>query len=54
MPVLLNIEWYKLGLDYLTQYNELIYSVTPADLQRVAAHYLNPARCTIVVSGPPQ
>lgn len=51
---LLNIEWYKLGLDYLTRYNDLIYSVTPADVQRVAAHYLNPDRCTIVVSGPPQ
>ena len=51
---LLNIEWYKLGLDYLTRYNELIYRVTPADVQRVAAHYLNPERCTIVVSGPPQ
>lgn len=51
---LLNMEWYKLGLDYLTRYNQLIYSVTPADVQRVAARYLHPDRCTIVVAGPPQ
>lgn len=51
---LLNMEWYKLGLDYLTRYNQLVYQVTAADVQRVAARYLHPDRCTIVVAGPPQ
>jgi len=51
---LLNMEWYKLGLDYLTQYNQLVDQVTAADVQRVAARYLQPDRCTIVVAGPPQ
>jgi zinc protease len=33
---LLDMEWYGLGLDYLRRYKDLIYSVTPADVQRVA------------------
>lgn len=49
---LLSMEWFGLGLDYLTRYNSLIYGVTTADVQRVAAHYLRPDQCTIVVAGP--
>lgn len=49
---LLTMEWFDLGLDYLERYNNLIYSVTAADVQRVAAQYLRPDQCTIVVAGP--
>jgi zinc protease len=50
---LLDIEWYGLGLDYLRRYKELIYSVTPADIQRVASQYLRKDNYALVVAGPP-
>jgi len=49
---LLNMEWYGLGLDYLQRYPALINSVTAADVQRVAAHYLRPGACIIATAGP--
>ena len=49
---LLTMEWFDLGLDYLQRYNGLIYGVTADDIQRVAARYLRPDQCTIVVAGP--
>ena len=49
---LLNMEWYDLGLDYLERYNDLIYGITPDDIQRVAGAYLRPDAYTLVVAGP--
>ena len=49
---LLNIERYGLGLDYLQRYNGLIYSVTAADIQRVAKSYLRLDAYALVVAGP--
>ena len=49
---LLNMEWHGLGLDYLRRYRDLIYAVTPADVQRVASTYLAPERLVTVVAGP--
>lgn len=49
---LLSMEWYGLGLDYLLRYKDLIYAVTPADIQRVCATYLQPQRAVTVVAGP--
>jgi len=49
---LLSMEWYGLGLDYLQRYRDLIYAVTVEDVQRVAAAYLQPEQCTVVVAGP--
>lgn len=49
---LLNMEWYGLGLDYLQRYPSLINGVTAADVQRVAARYLQPAACVVVTAGP--
>jgi len=49
---LLNMEWHQLGLDYLERYHDLIYAVTIEDIQRVAAQYIHPDRCTVVVAGP--
>ncbi|MFN8491033.1 MAG: pitrilysin family protein [Caldilineaceae bacterium] len=49
---LINMERYGLGLDYLQRYNQLIYGITPADVQRVARRYLRPDHYTLVVAGP--
>jgi zinc protease len=49
---LLNIEWNGLGLDYLSRYNDLVYSVTAADVQRVAQSYLRPNAYALSVAGP--
>lgn len=49
---LLSMEWFGLGLDYLQRYPSLIYGVTAADVQRVAARYLVPERCVISTAGP--
>lgn len=49
---LLNMEWYGLGLDYLLRYNDLMYGVTAADVQRVARQYLRRDNYTLVVAGP--
>jgi len=49
---LLNMEWYGLGLDYLQRYSELIYAVTPEDIQHVARQYLRPDKSVLVVAGP--
>lgn len=49
---LLNMEYHDLGLDYLQRYAELIYGVTAADVQRVAAAYLRPDAYSLVVAGP--
>ena len=50
---LLNMEWHNLGLDYLQQYNDLVYAITPADVQAVAQRYLRPDAHALVVAGPP-
>lgn len=49
---LLNMEWYRLGLDYLLRYNDLMYGVTAAEVQRVARQYLRRDNYTLVVAGP--
>lgn len=49
---LLNMEWHGLGLDYLFHYNDLVRAVTTADVQRVAATYLDPATQVTVCAGP--
>lgn len=49
---LLSMEWYGLGLDYLKRYPALINSVTPEDVQRVAARHLASDRCVISTAGP--
>lgn len=49
---LLNIEWNDLGLDYLQRYNDLIYRVTPEEIQRVAGNYIQPENFVVSVAGP--
>jgi predicted Zn-dependent peptidase len=45
------LETHELGDDYLRDYVQRIWAVTPADVQRIAATYLDPKKMTIVVAG---
>lgn len=49
----MGMEIYRLGLDHLLRYNDLIYSLTPDDLLAAARRYLNPDALVIAVAGPP-
>ena len=50
--ILLNMEWYSLGLDYLQTYHERIRTIAKEDVQRVAAEYLRADAYTLVTAGP--
>jgi zinc protease len=50
--ILLDMEWFGLGLDYLQRYAERINQVTREDVQRVAQKYLRTDAYTLVVAGP--
>lgn len=50
--MLLSMEWYGLGLDYIHNYPALINAVTVEDVQRVAQTYLKTDAYTLVVAGP--
>jgi predicted Zn-dependent peptidase len=45
------VEKHELGDEYLRDFVQRIWAVTPADVQRVAASYLDPKKMTIVVVG---
>lgn len=47
-----SMESFKLGLDYLAKYDELIYSVTKEDMLRAAQRYLLPEEMVVAVAGP--
>lgn len=49
---LLNIETYQLGLDYLLNYRDVIYSLTKDDLMAAAGRYLSPDALVIGIAGP--
>lgn len=50
--MLLTMESYDLGLDYLSRYPDLVESVTADDVQRAAAQFLKPDAYTLVTAGP--
>jgi zinc protease len=50
--VLLDLELYGLGLDYLIRYPDLIKAVTPAQIQAVAQQYLDAENFAVAVAGP--
>ena len=52
--ILLNMEWFGLGLDYLQTYQEQIRAITKEDVQRVAAEYLRTDSYVLVTAGPAQ
>jgi zinc protease len=49
--VLLGIERYHLGFNYVEQYRQAVAAVTPADVQEVARKYLDPAHMVLVAAG---
>lgn len=50
--LLLSMENYQLGLDYLANYPDIIYRLTKEDLLAAARHYWNPDALVIAVAGP--
>ena len=50
--ILLSMEWFGLGLDYLQTYQERIRAIKKEDVQRVAANYLRTDSYTQVTAGP--
>ena len=50
--LLINIERYNLGADYLVKYVDAISAVTKADVTRVAKKYLVPEQMVEVLAGP--
>jgi len=48
---LMQVEYLKLGLDYVDRYPGIIQNVTAQDVQRVARAYLHPDRLIVVVVG---
>jgi zinc protease len=49
---LLDVEHFRLGIDYRMRYPALVRAVTAADLLRVARRYLDPQHYSLVVVGP--
>lgn len=47
------LDLYGLSEDYLRNYVQRVYALTPADIQRLARTYIDPARLAIVVVGDP-
>ncbi len=50
--VILNMESYGLGLDYVQNYRDMIYRLTKEGLLAAAKRYLNPDALVIAVAGP--
>ncbi|HEX8089117.1 MAG TPA: hypothetical protein VF762_09715, partial [Blastocatellia bacterium] len=50
--VILEIETYGLGRDYLLNYAGRVNAITPQDVQRAAQNYLKPQSVAIAVAGP--
>ncbi len=49
-----SMESFNLGLDYLANYQGMIYSITQDDLLRAAQNYLRPEGMVVAVAGPDQ
>lgn len=47
------LDLYGLSEEYLRTYVQRVYALTPADIQRIARTYVDPARLAIVVVGDP-
>jgi predicted Zn-dependent peptidase len=50
--VILDIETYSLGRDYLMNFAPRVNAVTPRDVQKAAQTYLKPGSVAVVVVGP--
>ncbi len=52
VDIITDIELYKLGLDYLYRYSDMIHSITPKRIMSAADKYLSADDLVIAVSGP--
>ncbi|NJN79329.1 MAG: insulinase family protein [Anaerolineales bacterium] len=52
VSAILNIHRYELGWDYYQRYEDMIRSVTRADIVEVARKYIDPTRLVIATAGP--
>lgn len=52
--MVLQMQTYNMGRDYMARRSDLINGVTMADIKRVAATYFDPAKLTFVVAGSPE
>jgi zinc protease len=50
--MLLAVDRFKLGADYLVDYRKAVAAVTPADVLAAAKKYLHPGRLVVVAAGP--
>jgi len=50
--LLLAVDKYKLGWDYLNDYRKAVEAVTPEDVRAVAKKYLDPQKLALVAAGP--
>jgi zinc protease len=50
--IILDMEFFGLGLDYLQRYKDLIYAITPQRVRVVANKYLEPDHYALAVAGP--
>jgi zinc protease len=50
--ILVDLEWYGLGLDYVQRYTDLVNGLTAEQVQMVAQKYLDPAAYILTVAGP--
>ena len=50
--VVLDLETYGLGRDYVVNFVDRVNAITPADVQRAAQTYLKPKSVAVVVAGP--
>ena len=50
--MLVNIEYYKLGDDYLKKYHKIYNSITREDIQAAAKKYLHPDKILTIITGP--
>jgi zinc protease len=50
--ILVDLEWYGLGLDYVRRYRDIVYGVTAEQVQAVAQKYLNPDAYVLASAGP--
>jgi zinc protease len=50
--IIVDMELYKLGLDYLQRYTDTMNSITPKRIQAAAQEYLDPDCYALAVAGP--
>lgn len=50
--IILDMELFNLGLDYLQRYTDMIHAITPKRIQAAAQKYLDPDRYALAIAGP--